>query len=196
VASIRAGIAAAQIESERAAVGAQTGIAQGLLETARIAVEEIERVGAVGREDGGDAAVLGKIETDGNLAEAGGLEIDLNLVVAGLDAALDGDRDLLRDRVERGDRTGLRLGRRLAGRHAARGSRRIGGRLRHHGRRICCVRVRGIVFRGGERLARHRCSEGRIRLRRRRHRDGLGQCGAGGSSQFTGGRVHRGRRRV
>src|SRR5260221_7123862 len=114
LARIRTGIAAAQIEGERAAVGAQTGVAQRLLEAARIAVQEIERVGAVGREDGGDAPVLREIEPDGNLAEAGGFEVDLDLVVAGFYAPLYGDRHLLGDGMERGNWGGLRLGGRRA----------------------------------------------------------------------------------
>src|SRR6266403_3690521 len=59
LARVRTGIAAAQIEAERAAVGAQTGVTQGLLEAACIAVQQIQRVGAVGRKDGRDAPVLG-----------------------------------------------------------------------------------------------------------------------------------------
>ena len=84
VASVRAGIAAAQIKGKRAAVGAQTGIAQGLRKAARITVQEVERVGA----DVGEDRTAAQVQHDVAAGREGQRGHDH--LVAGADARREG----------------------------------------------------------------------------------------------------------
>src|SRR6185437_8438446 len=119
---------AAQIEAEAAAVGVEPGIAQRLLELARILLQEIERVGAVGGNHRGQPAVMVDVELDVDGSKARRLQLDLDLVIAGRQRLPEVDRDLLARR--KGDERWAQAciaRRRQRGRGA---SRRIGLRQR------------------------------------------------------------------
>ena len=69
----------------------QAGLLQGVLDLRLLALQQLQRVGAFGRDVGRDLAVAIDIELDVDTPELGRIETDIELIGAGLDAR--GDRD-------------------------------------------------------------------------------------------------------
>src|SRR5205085_2947097 len=121
-----AAVAAAHREAEAPRIGLQPGAAQRLLEALRIAGEELERFVAVGRDNRVDAAVLGEIEPDLDLAEALRPQLDADVVLALTGRAAHRDGNLLDDGVRHRRRRRDRMGRGRC-REGGRGGRRERG---------------------------------------------------------------------
>ena len=128
------------------------------LERRRVALEEVERVGAVHHQAGADITVAIDVELDVDAAELRRIESNLEMLVAGvgLRRDLDGEAG---QRHGGGLRWGLRLRRDICGRCRRVGGRcelkilhRVGAGLDRTRRRHPVARVRSLPASSGDRI--------------------------------------------
>ena len=97
-------VLALQLEAETVAVGLQAGILQRILKDAGVALKEVEGVGAIGRDDGGDAAISAHVKTDFDTPQFRRLELDADPVAAFSEGFLNLDSHLVDDEARRNRR--------------------------------------------------------------------------------------------
>src|SRR3546814_10129590 len=86
---------AAQVEAEAARIGLHAGFLEGPLEAPRVALQEVQRLRALGRDDRAQGAVAGVLQLYFDAPELGRVQLDVDMHLAGDLGALDMQRELL-----------------------------------------------------------------------------------------------------